>query len=140
EDVGQPAYVFMQLAIGDVFGIGGIVALPDDGGLISARCQVPVDAVAADVELAADKPGCLALVHVTFMYFGPWLVPIEKALGLLGPEFVRLLNGLLVEPIIGGFVGMRVDAGSIGYLMILDLVHGQSSIVIDGARSVWSAK
>ena len=47
EHVGELADALVQLAVGDLLVVGGVVALPDDGDLVGARLQVPVDAVGA---------------------------------------------------------------------------------------------
>src|SRR6202023_3630182 len=56
QDVGHPADLIMQLPIADVPRLGGIVALPDDGGLVAALVEVAVDAVPGDVEDAVLEP------------------------------------------------------------------------------------
>jgi len=46
----------VQLAVGDVFGLRGIVALPDDRGLVAALVEMAVDAVPGRVEDAVLEP------------------------------------------------------------------------------------
>ena len=50
QDVGEPADLVVQLLIGDVLGLVGIVAFPDDRGLLGALRQMPVDAIVGGVE------------------------------------------------------------------------------------------
>ncbi|SQA98166.1 Uncharacterised protein [Cedecea neteri] len=45
QGVGKTADIAMQLAISDVFALGRVIALPDNGGLIAPFFQVPVEAV-----------------------------------------------------------------------------------------------
>src|SRR5258708_12796550 len=56
QDVGHPADLVVQLAIGDVFRLLGIIALPDDGGLVAAAMEMAVDAVPGDIEDAVLEP------------------------------------------------------------------------------------
>ena len=56
QDVGHLADFVVQLAVGDVLGLRGIVALPDDRGLVAALVEMPVDAVPGDVEDAVLEP------------------------------------------------------------------------------------
>ena len=45
QDVGETAYLAMQFPVGDLLVHGGVVAFPDDGDVIAAGLQVPVQAV-----------------------------------------------------------------------------------------------
>jgi len=56
QDVGELADLVMQLPIGDVLRFGRIVAFPDDGGLVAAAREMPVDAIPGDVEDAVLEP------------------------------------------------------------------------------------
>ena len=56
QDVGEPADLVVQLLIGDVLGVVGIVALPDDGGLAGALGEMTVDAVVGGVGDAVLEP------------------------------------------------------------------------------------
>src|SRR5262249_59310288 len=93
QDVGEPADLVVQLAIADVFGLRGIVALPDDGGLLGARGEMAVDAVVASVEDAVLVPldGNVARSERAVLDLGGRPVPVET-LGLFRPERVRLLS------------------------------------------------
>jgi hypothetical protein len=46
----------MQFTIGDVFALAGVVAFPDDGGLIAALGEVAVEAVGGEVQRAVFIP------------------------------------------------------------------------------------
>ena len=56
QDVGELAHALVQLPVGDLLVLGRVVALPDDGDLIAARRQMPVDAVGRHVERAVLVP------------------------------------------------------------------------------------
>ncbi len=48
--------MLVQLAIGDVLGFGvGIVGLPDDGDLLAALLQMPVDAIGATLSVPSSN-------------------------------------------------------------------------------------
>ena len=129
EHVGQFADVFLQFRIGDVLAGGGIVALPDEGGLAGSLRQVPVDAVVADIELAAREPGGLTLDEIEINHFIPGFVPAEECLGLLRPEAVRVLDGTLVH----GLVLLGVDMGVLeicGYRVGRKFRHGGRSLCL----------
>src|ERR671935_705563 len=93
QDIGEFADFVVQLAIGDVLGLRGVVTLPDDRGLIGARGEVPVDAVVGDVEDAVLEPfdRDIARAEGAVLDLARRLVPVQ-ALGLLGPEAVRILE------------------------------------------------
>ena len=54
--VAQAAHGFVQLVVGDVLGVFGIVTFPDDGNLVAALGQVTVEAVVARVQRAVVIP------------------------------------------------------------------------------------
>ena len=56
QHVGEAADVLVELAVGDLPIVIGIVALPDDRRLVAPLLQVPVDAVVGDVEHAVLEP------------------------------------------------------------------------------------
>jgi hypothetical protein len=87
QDVGHPADLVMQLLVGDVPGLRGVVALPDDRGLVAALVQMPVDAVMGDVEHAVLEPfdRDAAGRERPVVDLVRRLHPVE-ALGLFGPE------------------------------------------------------
>ena len=85
--VGELADLVMQLAIADVLRLRGIVALPDDRGLVAALVQMAVDAVPGDVEDAVLEPfdRYIAGRKGRVLDLGERLDPAD-AFGLLGPE------------------------------------------------------
>jgi hypothetical protein len=86
ERIGQPADLFMQRFIGDIFRIVRVIPFPDDRGLIAALSQVPVQAIGGHVQRAVLKPfnGYIAL-EGGVLDLGGTFDPIDP-LGLLGPE------------------------------------------------------
>ncbi|MNJ81572.1 hypothetical protein D3C77_804470 [compost metagenome] len=58
----------MQFAVGDGLGVLGVIAFPQQGGLLAALGQVAVDAVVADVELGTVEPAGLAGVQVALLH------------------------------------------------------------------------
>lgn len=59
--VGDAAHLAQDLAVGVGAGVVGLVGLPDDGRLVAQLGNVPIHAVVARVEAAAQEPGHVAL-------------------------------------------------------------------------------
>ncbi len=52
EDIGKLTYFVVEVAVGnDAVVFFGVVGLPDDGGFVAQRAEVPIEAVFGDVEL-----------------------------------------------------------------------------------------
>ncbi len=88
QHVGELADILVELAIGDrAVRRGRIVRLPEDGGLVAALVEMPVDAVGRDVEFAVLEPldRDVRCVEGGVLDLGERLDPVEP-LGLLGPE------------------------------------------------------
>ena len=64
QNIGEAANFLVQLFLRDVFGILGIVALPNDRRLIAALRQMPVNAIHADVERATFVPTHVQIFRV----------------------------------------------------------------------------
>ena len=142
QHIGQAADVAVQLAVGDVGGLGRVVAFPDDRDLLAALFQVAVDAVVGDVELAALEPGRLALRQVAVVHRVPGLEPVEEGLGLLAPEGFRVVYRLLVEALVGIVVEVGTLAYGLRHGVKADLVHGESLLLLSrdalkGASKAW---
>src|SRR5690606_38544459 len=56
QHIGETAYTLMELTIGDLQVHVGLVAFPDDGGLVAAGGEMPVHAVRADIQRAVLEP------------------------------------------------------------------------------------
>ena len=100
EDVRELADFGVQLRVGDVFDFLFRFALPDDGGLISARCQMAVEAVGRDIELAVLEERVFDLsrggVPDVLAGDGGFLEPVERV-GLFQPELFRLIDGAAIK-------------------------------------------
>ena len=105
------ADLVVQLAIGDVLRLRGIVALPDDRGLVAALVEMPVDAVPGDVEHAVLEPfdRDLAGREGGVLDLGEGLDPVD-ALGLFGPEAVGIADRARIHFAVLGLV----DKGALG--------------------------
>src|SRR5665811_556811 len=133
EHVRHAANVLVQLAIGDVPRRRvRIVGLPDDGGLLAALLQVPVDAVRRDVEGAVLEPFDR---HVGKFEAGVFdarvrLDPVE-ALAFLAPEFLGLGDALLVELLVRALVdegAVLPFLGDLHRIQFVMLVLGHPSV------------
>ena len=56
QDVSKAADVVMELAISDVFALAGVVAFPDNRGLVAAFGQVAIEAVSGKIQRAVFIP------------------------------------------------------------------------------------
>ncbi|MNP16274.1 hypothetical protein D3C76_1086630 [compost metagenome] len=112
QGVGELADALVEVAVGDVFVLGRVVALPDDRHLVATLGEVTVQAVGGDVEGAVGEPLDVDVVVVEggLLHLAEWLDPVD-ALGLLAPEAIGIDDGLLVH----GFVGRLVRQGLGGH-------------------------
>ncbi|MNZ61758.1 hypothetical protein D3C78_798590 [compost metagenome] len=129
QHVGQAADVFMQLFVGDRCRVGRVVAFPDDGDLIAAFFQVPVDAVVADIQLRTGKPAGLAGLQVVALDGFPGRAPVEKTRGLFGPEGAGVFNGFAVQALIVVLTQLCSPADGIGFGERADIEHDGSLIL-----------
>ncbi len=126
EHITQLAYLPVQLAVGELAVLSGIVAFPQDGGLIAAGVQVAVEAVVSDVQLATFEPLDVEIVGVEAVvaYSIPGLTPGYEGLCLLGPKTLRIRDGTAIH----GLVLFGIDVGvgrNLGWNRIgLGLCHG----------------
>ncbi len=110
EDVGDPADLVFELAVGDVLVLSRLVLDPDDGVLIAPLLEVAVDAVVAGVEAAAEVPPEIHVVVIVVVDRVPGVEPGD-ALGLPGPEGLGIVEGQTVEPLV---LLHRPDVGVFG--------------------------
>jgi hypothetical protein len=115
EDVGEEADFAMELLIGEgaffagLAGAGGF-ALPDQGCLVGDRgAEMAVQAIVADIELAADKP--LGVGKLPLQDFFPGLEPDQFGFGLAMPEGLGVLDGFAVKLAV---LGQGADVGARG--------------------------
>ena len=95
EHVGHAADFGVKLAVGDVPGrLGGVVGLPEDGGLVAALGEVAVDAVDRGVEDAVLEPADRDVGPGEGGVLGPGVGghPVQP-LALLGPEGLGVGDG-----------------------------------------------
>jgi hypothetical protein len=82
-----------------------------------------IDAVAADIEFAANKPSGFTFMEITLREACPRVQPVDKSIGLCFPEDFRLFQGALVH----GFVIWARDESSLrclrGDRVCLDFKH-----------------
>jgi hypothetical protein len=102
--VGELANLLVKLAVGDLFVVLGIIALPDDGNLIAPAIEVTVQAVVADIELGTLKPLDLGVVEIELTDLVPFLAPAYELFGLLAPEAVWIIDRALVRLLVRLFV------------------------------------
>ena len=130
EHVTELAHFLEQLLIADVLVLIGFVAFPDNRGLRGALRQVAVYAVIAGIQGGALEPGSPAFAEVPFADGVPGGLPVQKLFGALGPERVRVIDGLGVPAVVGvavhqglffilGGNRMNVYLGHLGLLGIL---------------------
>ena len=123
QHVGEAAHALVQVAIGDRERFAGVVALPQDRGLVAARAQMPVEAVRADVELAVLEPADTQIIRVKARVLDLRVRadPVEPAPDI-APESFRLIARVPV----GELVLAGRDARVLGELLRrrVDLAHG----------------
>lgn len=116
----------VKLLVGDLRGFGGVVAFPDDRGLIAACCQVTVDAVVADVQSGAGKPMGFTGFQIVALDGLPRSAPVEEAGGLFGPEGAGVLDGFAVQAVIVVLTQLCSPAHGIGFGERADIEHDGS--------------
>jgi hypothetical protein len=99
------SHFVVQLAIGDLAVVLGIVAFPDDGDLVGALRQMAVDAVLRDVGHAVLEPFDRDAMRIErgVLHLGVRLDPVD-AFAVLAPEAVRIRNRALVHRLVLGIV------------------------------------
>src|SRR5215510_219863 len=98
EHVGEFRDALVQLAVGDFFVVGGVIALPDNRHLVGTFFQMPVDAIDRNVKHAVFVPfnGDVVGSVGGVLDARIRLDPVE-ALAYLAPEQVRILHRSLVH-------------------------------------------
>ncbi len=107
QHVGETADLGVQLFVGEFLVVFRIVAFPQDGGLVAALGEVAIDAIVAGVQRAILEPFDRDIVRVVggVLDLAERLDPVD-ALGLLGPEAVRVLDRTRVHLLILGVIGV----------------------------------
>src|SRR5262249_15809412 len=127
QHVREAADMRVELVVGDLAIVVGVVALPDDRSLVAALLQMPVNAVRRNVELTVLEPFNRRLAFeggVLDLLVG--LDPVQ-ALTVLAPEPFRVLDAVGIPFEISIVVDQcvllprRLDA------MKLDIGHSEAS-------------
>ncbi|MOA19605.1 hypothetical protein D3C78_1400000 [compost metagenome] len=125
QDVGETAHVAVQLFIGDVLALGGVVAFPDNGGLVAALGEMSVQAVGREIQRAVFIPfnGDFTRRKRGVFHLLIRLDPV-KDFALLAPEGVRIRNRVLILL----FILLRINQAMVrnicGNVVFMDLAHG----------------
>src|SRR5690606_1744994 len=98
QHIREAADLFVQLTVGDVLLLGGIVSLPDDRDLVFPFRQVPVDAVVGGIGYAVIEPADVDVARAKgrVLHLCIGREPVD-ALALFRPEGLRIGHRLLVE-------------------------------------------
>ena len=93
QHVGEFGNVVVQVVIGDVFGLGRVITLPDDGRLVAALGKVTVNTVVGDIGEAILEPFDRDVVRIIGRVLGLCvrLEPIYPA-AVFRPEFFGITN------------------------------------------------
>src|SRR5690349_5892288 len=105
QHVGEAANFGVQLLVGELLVVLRIVALPQDGRLVTALGKVAVNAVMADVQRAILEPFDRHAAGIIggVLDLAERLDPVD-ALGLLAPEAVRILDRTRIHFLVFGLV------------------------------------
>jgi hypothetical protein len=108
QHVCKPADALVELVIGDLLVVVGIVAFPDDRRLVAALLQMPVDAVVGDVRLAVLEPLDRDLAgEGRVLDLGVGLEPVDP-LAVLAPELLGVLDRVAIPLFVGFPVDQRI--------------------------------
>ncbi len=115
----------MQFTVGDVLALAGVVAFPDDGGLIAAFGEVAVETVSGEVQGAIFIPfdGNITRCEGGVLYTGIGPHPV-KDLALLAPKCIRVGYGLLVLRLVLIRVNQATFRNISGNRVFVNLAHG----------------
>ncbi len=115
----------MQFTVGDVLALAGVVAFPDDGGLIAALGEMAVEAVGGEVQGAIFIPfdGNITRRERGVLHAGIGAYPV-KDLALLAPKCIRVGYGLLVLRLVLFRVNQATFRDISGNRVFVYLAHG----------------
>ena len=108
QHIGEAADLGMQLAIGDLLVVLGIVALPDDRCLVAPLGEMTIEAVVCDVRRAVLEPFDRHFMRIKggILDLGEGFEPVDP-LGMLTPKAVRIVDRVLVHLLVFGVVDER---------------------------------
>src|SRR5262249_45354628 len=126
----------MQLLVGEVSVFLRIITLPKNSGLVATLGEMADDAVVGNVQRAILEPFDRNVVWVVggVLDLAEGLDPVD-ALGLLGPEAVRILDRASVATLVIGIVHM-VALAPVG-CHVIDLFghrHPSPGTIVSGRR------
>ena len=105
EDIGEFAHFTVELPVGQLGILPGLVAFPDDGGLVTSRLQVPIQTIDRDVGFATGKPFDIQVLRLPLdreriiADLTPFLLP-DELLGDFAPESFWILDRPLIHRVI----------------------------------------
>jgi hypothetical protein len=99
--VSKALHALIELAVGDLFALIWIVALPDDGNLISTAGEMAVYAIGGDVEAAILEPADINGTRFEGCVFDLGVGPHPfEAFASLAPKPFRIGNRARVEGLV----------------------------------------
>jgi hypothetical protein len=96
QDVGELGDLSQKLTVGDGASLGGLIGLVDDGGAVGVLESVSVDGVVTGVQASLKEPADISVLERSVLDGLEGDVPGEELAGLVTPELLGVLNGLLV--------------------------------------------
>ncbi len=123
--VGKTANIAMELAISDIFALAGVVAFPDDSGLVAALVQMAVETVGREVQGAIFIPfdGDVSRRERGIFHLCVRFDPIED-FTLLAPEGIGVADGLLVVHLVLLRIHQAMFRNLCGNRVFMYLAHG----------------
>ena len=105
QNVGEAVHLVGEFGVGDVAGLGGIVAFPDDRGLVGALGQMAVDAIVGDIGHPVLEPFDRDVVRVEagVLDLGVGLEPVDP-FAVFAPESLRVTQRTLVHLLVLGMI------------------------------------
>ena len=92
QNIGQAADLFVQFPICDAFVQIRFVAFPEDGNLVSAIRQVPVQTIVRNVEIRPGIPFDIRLIKIPIRHLVPFPAPTDQFFRLLRPESILVFE------------------------------------------------
>ena len=99
--------MLVQLLIGNLQIIAGVITFPNDCRLPASVGQMPINTIHADIELTADKPANVTARNISLAYGLPGLLPAQECARLISPKTVWVSDRALIHAVIGGLVDER---------------------------------
>mmetsp|Transcript_25203 Transcript_25203/g.37105 ORF Transcript_25203/g.37105 Transcript_25203/m.37105 type:complete len:325 (-) Transcript_25203:44-1018(-) len=97
QGVGDAASFAQDLSVREALALAGFICFPDERGLVTTECDVPVDAVHGHVQLSVHEPRNVAMFKSAHGNCVERSRPVQRVTRLLAPESVGIVDGLLVH-------------------------------------------